>query len=139
MYSPCNSSSTRRTPCILIRSYPSVMVVSSAVTRQSPAARNVSSAIALSFPPLQQKSTSSGMRASLLARRVFHADAKLAPESGKAVHLLILLVGEIVDATVDAEAARNNISCREIDEPVARVDDLPREVVVEPLAGKISG
>ena len=85
---------------MLMRSYSSVMVVSSAVMRHSRAARNACNAIALSFPPLQQKSTSSCTRSSLMARRIFHADAKLAPERRKAVDLLILLVGEIVDAPV---------------------------------------
>src|SRR5580700_5446838 len=137
--SACRSSSARRTPCILIRSYSSVMVVSSAVMRQSPAARNACSAIALSFPPLQQKSTSSGIRASLMARRVFHADAKLAPERRKAVRFLILFVGEIVDAAVDAEAASNVITCSEIEQRVAGVHDLSGKIVVVPLPRGISG
>src|ERR1700682_76246 len=123
---------------MLMRSYSSVMVVSSAVMRPLRAARNAGNAIALAFPPLQQKSASSSARASLMARRIFHADAKLAPQRRKAVHFLILLVGEIIDAGIDAEAARDIISRREIDERVARVDYLPRKIVVEALTGEIS-
>src|ERR1700688_601849 len=132
--SACRSSNARRTPCMLMRSYSSVMVVSSAVMRQSLAARKACNAIALSFPPLQQKSTSSGTRASLMARGVFHADAKLAPEGGIAIHLGILLVGEIGDAAIDAESARNVVSRREIDQRVAWIDDLPGKIVVKALA-----
>src|ERR1700680_1788430 len=88
---------------MLMRSYSSVMVVSSAMMRQSRSSCNACSAIALSFPPLQQKSTSSGTRASLMARGVFHADAKLAPERGVAQHVLILFICEIRDAAVETE------------------------------------
>src|SRR5580692_2056210 len=137
--SACRSSNTRRTPCMLMRSYSSVIVVSSAAARRSPAARNACSAIALSLPPLQQKSTSSGERASLMARRVFHADAKLAPKRRKAVHLRVLLVDEVVDAAVDAESARHVESCREIEQRVARIDDLAEKTVVIALAREISG
>src|ERR1700691_6200662 len=137
MDSACRSSSARRTPCMLMRSYPSVMVVSSAVTRHSRAARNECNAIALSFPPLQQKRTSSRTRASLMARGVFHADAKLAPERGKTVHLLILLVGEIGDAAKDADAVRDVVTRGEVDQSVARIDDLPGIVVVKPLGGGV--
>src|SRR5579862_3644903 len=139
MDSACRSSSTRRTPCMLMRSYVSVMVVSSAEMRQSRAVRNACSAIALSFPPLQQKRSSSGTRTLLMARGVFHTDAKFAAERGIAVHLLILLVGEIGDSGVEAEAARDVVTRREIDQRVARVDDLPGKVVVGALAREISG
>src|SRR5579863_509385 len=133
--SACRSSRARRTPCMLMRSYSSVMVVSSATARQSPAARIVCSAIALSLPPLQQKSTSSGTRAStlLMARRVFHADAKLAPQRGKAVHLRILFVGEIIDPAVDAESAREVIRRRKIEQRVAWIGNLRGIVVVVAL------
>src|SRR5579872_1013107 len=139
MDSACRSSNSRRTPCMLIRSYASVMVVSSAVTRHSPCSRSACSAIALSFPPLQQKSTSSGLRASLMARGVLHADAELAAQRRKTVHLLVLFVGQVGDAAVNAEAARNVVRRREIDQRVARVRDLAREIVVITLASEISG
>src|ERR1700690_2327831 len=99
---------------MLMRASSSVMVLSRAVMRHSRAARNTCNAIALSFPPLQQKRMSSGTRASLMARRVFHADAKLTPERGVAVHLLILLVRKIRDAAVKAEAARDVVTRREM-------------------------
>src|SRR6202521_2127959 len=139
--SACRSSSARRTPCMLMRSYSSVMVVSSAVTRQSRAARNACNAIALSLPPLQQKSTFSGVRTSLMARCVFHANAKLAPERRISVHFRISLVREIVDAPVDAEAVRDVVRRREIEQRVARVGDLRAgsEIAVEPLAREVSG
>src|SRR5689334_3365317 len=74
-----------------------------------------------------------------MARRVFHADAKLSPKRWKAVHLLKLLVGEIVDTAVDAETSRDVVTCCQIDQRIARVDDLPRKVVIEALAREISG
>src|ERR1700722_7810528 len=128
----------RRTPCTLMRSYSSVMVVSSAVMRQSPAKRNACSAIALSFPPLQQKSTSSITRSSLMARRVFHANAKLAAKRGKPVRLFILFIGKIVDSAINTEAPRDIVGHRQIDERVARIDDLRGVVVVVALAGEIA-
>src|SRR6266853_858785 len=106
---------------MLMRSYSSVMVVSSAATRQSPAARNACKAIALSFPPLQQNSTSSGTRASLMASRVFHADAKLSPERGVAQHVLVFLVGKIGDAPVKTDAVSQIVGTAEVKSRIARV------------------
>src|SRR5579871_222681 len=129
---------------MLIRSYSSVMVVSSAATRTHPAACRACNAIALSLPPLQQKSTSSGSgislaRASLMARCVLHTDAKLAPERRKPIHFRVLLVGEIVDAAVDAKSMRNVISRRKIQNRVTRDHNLPWKVIVQALPAEISG
>src|SRR5579862_4010610 len=100
------------------------MVVSSAVTRHAPSSRNACSAIALSLPPLQQNSASCVTRASLMPRGVFHADAKFAPQRGKTVHLFILFIGEITNAAVNAEAARDVVGRRQIDQRISRVGHL---------------
>src|SRR5260221_9001561 len=51
--SACRSSSVRRTPWMLTRSYSDVTLVSSTATSTSPRSRRASSASVLSFPPLQ--------------------------------------------------------------------------------------
>src|SRR5665213_912201 len=107
--------------------------------RQSPAARNACSAMALSLPPLQQKSTSSGMCESLMARRVFHTDAKFTPQCRKSVGLFVLFVGEVVDAPVEAESVPDIVGGCEIDEGIAGINNLSGIVVIEALTGKITG
>src|SRR5256885_2173280 len=56
LFRSCRCKSSRRTPCMLMRSNPSVIVVSSPATRNSFCWSNKCSAMALSLPPLQQKS-----------------------------------------------------------------------------------
>src|SRR5580704_9508695 len=126
---------------MLMRSYSSVTVVSSAAMRQSGAARNACKAIALSFPPLQQKSTSSGTRASLMARRVFHADAVLAPERGIAQHVLIILVRQIGNAPVETDTVRQVVRPSEVKPRVARVvgQSQSQEITIAASACEISG
>src|SRR5215472_2260109 len=61
MDSAWSSRSSRRTPCMLIRSEPSVTVVKRAVVRNCCRWDSAWSAIALSLPPLQQKRMGSGV------------------------------------------------------------------------------
>src|SRR6266853_547797 len=139
--SACRSSSTRRTPCMLMRSYSSVTVVSSAVTRWPCINCSARSAIALSFPPLQQNRTSSGMRASLMACGVLRPDAELTPQSGEAEDILVFLIGEIGDAAVEAEAVSEIVRSCQIEARVARVvrQAEPEKIVVVAPAGEVPG
>src|SRR5580704_12211762 len=117
------------------------MVVSSAAMRHSPAARNACKAMALSFPPLQQNSTSCVTRSSLMARRVFHANAKLAAERGIAECVLILFVGEIHNAPEKTDAVSQLVRTRKIKTRVARIagQSQPQEITIAAAAREIPG
>src|SRR5580658_6218439 len=97
--------------------------------------------MALSFPPLQQKSTSSVARASLMARRIFHADAKLASERGIAQYVLILFVGEVDDAPVETDAMSQIVRAGEVKARIAWVIGQPQsqEIAIPPGTGEIPG
>src|SRR5579862_841010 len=57
----CWSRRVRRTPCMLMRSYSSVMVLRRPVTQTSARCLSACRARALSLPPLQQKRTGVGL------------------------------------------------------------------------------
>src|ERR1700730_5972648 len=137
--SACRSSSTRRTPCMLMRSYPSVTVVSSAVTRCPCADCSACSAIALSFPPLQQNRTSPGICSSFMACGVLHADAELPPQSGEAKDILIFLIGEIRDAAVKTDAVSEIVRSGQIESRIAGIVHQTENRVIVAPAGEVTG
>src|SRR5258708_30733342 len=96
--------------------------------------------MALSFPPLQQNRTSSGMSASLMACGVPHADSKLAPESGITQHILVFFIGEICDGSVEADAVSEIVRSCEIEACVAWIarEAEPEKIAVAALPSEIS-
>src|SRR5712691_7141065 len=123
---------------MLMRSYSSVTVVSSAAMRTFFSAPSTWRAMALSFPPLQQNRMSSVMPASLVARGVLHAEAEFAAQRRVTVRLLVLLVGKIRDAAVESEPVGNVVRRRKIKPCIAGVHNLAGIVVVGALTGEIA-
>src|ERR1700681_842506 len=75
-----------------------------------------------------------------MARGVFHADAKLAPERGIAQRILVLLVGEIRDTAVEPDAVTKIVRSGEIDASIASVvrDAVSEKIAVGASAGEIA-
>src|SRR5579864_2233491 len=129
---------------MLMRSKPSVTVVSSAVTRNCCCWSSVCSAMALSLPPLQQKRMGSNSditcRSVPAGEAIVEAEAVVAAKSGKADSLLVLLVEEIGHAAIEGNAPREEAAGRDVETRVAGipVKAQPVKVAIRPRSSNVS-
>src|SRR5215831_16802882 len=141
MLSACRCKSCRRTPCILIRSKPSVTVVSKPATRNFFCWSSVCNAMALSLPPLQQKRIGSRMFSALSGKAIFHANAHFPPQCRISQCVLVLLVEKILHADVSTEAFSKIVRRGQIETRVAGISGESKEekIRIGSFASEISG